>query len=79
MDTPQMTYLSGEEVHAGDRVVYKDKYGTVVFVSDGDSEEIAPGYEDYAGSERGLMICDDDGELTQLGDPDGFLTFVERG
>jgi hypothetical protein len=79
MQTPLLTYLSGEEVHAGDRVMYKDKYGTIVFVSDGDSEELASGYEDYAGYDRGIMICDDDGELTQMGDADSFLTFVSRG
>ncbi len=72
-------YVSGEEVHAGDRVQHKGDYATVVFVSDGESEEFAPGYEDYTGSERGITIADDDGAITFVGDPDEMLTFVDRG
>ena len=30
-------------------------------------------------NERGLMICDDDGELTSLDDMDERLVFIERG
>jgi len=51
----------------------------VVVVSDGDSGEFAPGYEDYSGSERGLVICDDDGNLTFLSDTDDTLEFIDRG
>lgn len=72
-------YVSGEEVHAGDRVQYNSNYCTVVFVSDGESEEFAPGYEDYTGSERGVMICDDDGDTRFVGEPNEMLSFLDRG
>ena len=72
-------YLTGEEVHAGDRVQHNGNYATVVFVSNGDSEEFAPGFEDYTGSERGVMICDDDGGTLHLGEPDAMLSFIDRG
>lgn len=75
----QLQYLSGEEVKAGDRVQLAGNYATVVFVSDGDNYEYTAGYEDYAGSERGLVLCDDDGSLTKLGEPGPELTFLDRG
>jgi hypothetical protein len=71
-------YLSGGEVHAGDRVRYKGNAANVVFVSDGDEGEFAPGYEDYHGHEAGIMICDDDEELTFLAEPTEELEFVRR-
>jgi hypothetical protein len=79
MDAQPLLYATGEDPHIGDRVQYKGTYATVVFVSDGDSEESAPGYEDYTGSPRGLVICDDDGEVMALGEPDSLLVFVDRG
>jgi hypothetical protein len=79
MDAEPLLYLTGEEVHAGDRVQHKGTYATVVFVSDGETEEFSPGYEDYAGSDRGIVICDDDGEVAALGEPDSLLAFIERG
>ena len=79
MDVETLHYLSGEEVHAGDRVQYKGDFATVVFVSNGEGEEFAPGYEDYTGSERGIMLCDDDGAVSFIGDPDEMLSFVDRG
>ncbi len=72
-------YLSGEAVHAGDRVQHKGEYATVVFVSDGEMEEFAPGYEEHTGAERGIMLCDDDGNETFIGDPDEDLSFIDRG
>ncbi|HEY5911446.1 MAG TPA: hypothetical protein VJA21_12670 [Verrucomicrobiae bacterium] len=72
-------YISGEDVHAGDRVQYNGNFGTVVFVSDGDTEEFAPGYEDYTGSERGVLFCDDDGATLFLGEPNEALAFIDRG
>ena len=39
----------------------------------------ALGCEDYAGAERGLMICDDDGTLTTANETDERLVFAERG
>jgi hypothetical protein len=74
-----MLYVNGEEVHAGDRVQYRGTFATVVVVSDGENYEVAGGYEDYAGAERGVIICDDDGALTTLNEYDEQLVFVERG
>ncbi len=74
-----MLYTTGEEAHAGDRVRYQDTYATVVFVSDGENEECAPGYEDYSGSEAGIIIADDDGAVTSLGEPTDLVIFIERG
>lgn len=78
MDSDQLLYLSGEEVKAGDRVQLAGNYATVVFVSNGDAYEFMPGYEDYAGTDRGMVICDDDGELTTLSEPGAELVFVDR-
>ena len=79
MDSDLLHYTSGEEVHAGDRVQHIGGYATVVFVSDGESEEFSPGYGDYAGVERGIVLCDDDGNLKTIGDPDELLQFIDRG
>ena len=79
MDSEHLAYLTGEEVHAGDRVQYKGAYATVVYVSDGEHEEFSPGYEDHSGSERGIMICDDDGATNFIGYPDEMLSFLDRG
>ena len=54
-------------------------FATVVVVSDGETYQVASGYEDYAGAERGLMICDDDGTRTTINETDERLVFVERG
>jgi len=70
---------AGEEIQIGDRVQYDGTYATVVVVSDGDTYQLASGYEDHAGAERGLMVCDDDGTLNTLDDTDARLVFVERG
>ena len=78
MEAGPLLYATGEEVHAGDRVQYGATYATVVFVSDGETYEYSTGYEDYSGSDRGLMICDDDGTLSTLGEPDEQLVFVGR-
>ena len=79
MDADILYYVSGEEVHAGDRVQHKGTYATVVFVSNGATEEYLPGYEDQIGAERGIMITDDDGVTTSLGEPDESLQFIDRG
>ncbi len=79
MDANPLQYLSGEEVHIGDRVQYKGSYATVVFISNGETEEFSPGFEEYSGSERGVMVCDDDGEESFAGEPDEMLTFLDRG
>jgi hypothetical protein len=79
MNTPLLQYITGEEVHAGDRVQYRDGFGTVVFVSDGETEEYSPGYEDNVGRERGIIIVDDDGASNFIGDPDEALSLIGRG
>lgn len=71
-------YITGEEVHAGDRVLYNGTYATVVFVSDGSAEEFAPGFESYTGADRGVMICDDDGGTDFVGEPNELLAFMDR-
>ena len=79
VNTEPMCYSTGEEVHAGDRVQYEGTYATVVFVSDGESEEFSPGYEDLAGAQRGIVLRDDDGATSEIGDPDERLSLVDRG
>ena len=79
MDAELMQYTTGEGVQVGDRVQYGGTFATVVVVSDGETYQVAPGYEDYAGVERGLTICDDDGGLTTINETDERLVFVERG
>jgi hypothetical protein len=78
MDAAPLLYTTGEEVHAGDRVQYCSNYARVVFVSDGENCEYSTGYEDYVGADRCVMICDDDGTLNTLGDPDEQLLFLGR-
>ncbi len=79
MDAEQLHYSTGEEVQLGDRVQFDGAFATVVVVSDGETYETAPGYEDYAGVERGLTVSDDDGQLSTIDDADARLVFVERG
>ena len=79
MDAEQLHYTTGEEVQLGDRVQFSGTFATVVMVSDGETCQTAPGYEDYAGAERGVMVCDDDGTLTTVDDTDERLVFMERG
>jgi hypothetical protein len=78
MDADVLHYLTGEEVHAGDRVQYRGEFATVVFVSNGESEEFSPGFEDYTGSDRGVIIADDDGGTNFIGNPDEMLAFIDR-
>ena len=79
MDSELLQYTSGEEIQIGDRVQFDGTLATVVVVSDGETYQVAPGYEDYAGIERGVTICDDDGEVTTVGDTDERLMFMDRG
>ena len=78
MDAELLHYTSGEEIQIGDRVQYGGTFATVVVVSDGENYQLAPGYEDHAGAERGVIICDDDGSLTTLSETDEQLVFAER-
>jgi hypothetical protein len=71
--------MTGEDIQLGDRVQYGGTIATVVVVSDGENYQLAPGYEDYAGAERGLMVCDDDGTRNTITETDERLIFVERG
>ncbi len=79
MDTELLSYTTGEEIQIGDRVQFDGSYATVVVVSDGETYQLAPGYEDYAGAERGVTVADDDGTITSINDYDERLIFVERG
>ena len=79
MDAELLHYTTGEEIELGDRVQYGGTFATVVVISDGENYQLAPGFEDYAGAERGLLICDDDGTTNSINDADEQLTFVERG
>jgi hypothetical protein len=79
MDAELLHYATGEEIQVGDRVQYGGTFATVVVVSDGETYQLASGYEDYAGAERGMLICDDDGIRTSINDTDERLIFVERG
>jgi len=79
MDAELINYATGEEIQIGDRVQFNGTFATVVVVSDGETYLLAPGYEDYAGAERGLLICDDDGTRTSINETDERLIFVERG
>jgi len=78
MNSGLLQYITGEDVHAGDRVQYRGSYGTVVFVSDGENDEYSPGYEDNIGRDRGLMIVDDDGASNFIGEPDDLLSLLDR-
>ena len=79
MDAELLQYTTGEGIRLGDRVQFGGDFATVVVVSDGETYQVAPGYEDYAGIERGLTICDDDGGLTTINETDERLVFQERG
>ena len=79
MDAELLHYMSGEEVQLGDRVQLGGTFATVVVVSDGETYQLASGYEDHSGAERGLMVCDDDGTLTTIDNSDERLIFVQRG
>jgi hypothetical protein len=79
MDADMLYYTSGEEVQLGDRVQFSGIFATVVVVSDGENYQLASGYEDHSGAERGLMVCDDDGTLTTIDSSDERLIFVQRG
>ena len=79
MDAELLHYTTGEDIQIGDRVQYGGTFAVVVVVSDGETYQLASGYEDYAGAERGVTICDDDGSLISLNETDEQLVFLERG
>jgi len=79
MDAERLHYTTGEEIQLGDRVQYGGTFATVVVVSDGENCQLASGYEDQVGAERGVMICDDDSNLNTLSETDEQLVFAERG
>lgn len=76
MDTYVPHYFNGGSVHVGDRVRYKEQPGNVVFVSNGEGGEFAPGYADYLGYEPGIMVLSDDGEMMFIIIPDEHLELV---
>jgi hypothetical protein len=71
-------YVTGSEVHAGDRVRYKGESGNIVFVSDGEGGEFLSGYVDYHGCDAGIMFCDDSGELTFVSELNENLELLRR-
>ena len=71
-------YPSGDEIHLGDRIQFDGTYATVVALSDGTDGQYSPGYEDWSGMDRGIVICDDDGGITSLPDGDTRLELVDR-
>jgi hypothetical protein len=79
MDSEPLHYPTGEAVHAGHRVQYDGTYATVIFVSDGEVEKLSPGYHDYTGSTRSLVLRDDDGVTSAIGEPDARLSLMDRG
>lgn len=79
MDAELLEYTSGEEIQLGDRVQFSGAFATVVVISDGETYQTASGYEDYAGVERGVTLCDDDGDISTIDDKDERLIFMERG
>ncbi len=78
MKSAMQHYFNGDTVHVRDRVRFKGVAATVVFVTDGEEGEFSPGYEDYYGHEAGLMICDDDGDLTFLHEPAEDLELIHH-
>ncbi len=78
MDSGQLYYATGEEIHIGDRVQYQGIYATVVVVSNGGTCELAPGYEDQIGAERGVIVCDDDGVTNSVYEADDQLILMNR-
>jgi hypothetical protein len=78
MDSERVNYSTGDAIRPGDRVQYHGTFAKVVFVTDGEECESCPGYEGYSGYDRGLVICDDDGTTSVLGEPDEELILVTR-
>lgn len=78
LDSELLHYTTGGEVHARDRVEYRSNFATVVCVTDGDKAEFSPGYEGYAGYDRGIIIREDDGKITSVNETDEDLVFVGR-
>lgn len=78
MDAENVNYSTGEVVHAGDRVQYRGTFAKVVFVTDGDESECWPGYENYSGYDRGVVICDDDDTTSVLNETNEELVLVSR-
>lgn len=72
------SYLTGQKVHAGDRVRYRGETATVVFVGDGENGEFTGGYEDSLGHEAGIVLRDDQGELNSLTEPGEDLELLHR-
>jgi hypothetical protein len=78
MNSEPLHYSTGEEIHAGDRVQYDGTYATIVFLSDGESEESLPGFADHSGAGPGLVLRDDDGGTSKIDGSDERLSFVDR-
>ena len=77
--SPDVHYVSGEEIHAGDRILSGGHPATVVGVIG--RAEYAPGFVAGAWSEyeRGILIRDEQGTLSMHDYADGDLELIARG
>jgi hypothetical protein len=74
----EVLYITGEEIQAGDRAQHHGTFGTIVVVSTGEDSQYIPGYEDQAGMERGVLFCDDDGQVIFVRETDEGLSLIGR-
>jgi hypothetical protein len=77
MDTMPLNYRSGEEVQAGDRILYASEPGTIEFVASANNPETAWYVEQFGG---GCMILSSCFGRVFVSDPhdDEDLEFVAR-
>jgi hypothetical protein len=72
-------YVSGEEIHVGDRIRFGGHPGTIMVVIG--RGEYAEGFaaEDWRDYERGFLIRTDDGSLYMYDYADEDIEFLARG
>lgn len=73
----ELHYITGEEIHIGDRVLFSGLNAVVVIVIG--RREYAPGYVQAAGDERGFVMCTDDGQMYMYEYADEDIEFLSRG
>jgi len=73
-----MNYLTGEEMHVGDRVLFGGHAATVVVVID--RGEYGPGFvaEDWSDQEHGFLMRTDDGTLYMYDVADEDVRLIAR-
>jgi len=72
----EQCYLTGETIHAGDKVVFAGVPSVVVFVND--TKEYLPGFEGWQHEDSGFMIQQPNGALIFLPEADEDLRFIAR-